>query len=239
MDHNHVEQRDDLTVLGLLTEPNRRALYEFVRAQHDWVSRDRASEAVGLGRGVTAHHLDRLAADGLLEVDYRRVNDRRGPGAGRPAKVYRRSPAEVAVSLPRRDYELAGQLLAEAAERATRDGSPIARAIDHVVREHGRSIARDAGTGRTSRVGVNTRRRRFLDALDSLGFEPELTDDGGVVLHNCPFHHLAQSHTELICEMNLAMLDSALGELGRTGWCAQLQPHEGHCCVRLQTVAEG
>jgi len=72
-----------------------------------------------------------------------------------------------------------------------------------------------------------------LDELDSRGFDPELVDDD-VVLHNCPFHQLAQSHTELICGMNLALLDSMLGELDNTGWCARLQPHDGYCCVRLQ-----
>jgi predicted ArsR family transcriptional regulator len=56
---------------------------------------------------------------------------------------------------------------------------------------------------------------------------------------NGPFHHLAQSHTELICGMNLSLLDGALDELDRTGWCAQLQPHEGRCCVRLLRVPQG
>jgi predicted ArsR family transcriptional regulator len=237
MDSPPDDQRDDLGVLGVLTEPNRRALYDFVVAQHDWVSRDRASDAVGLGRGVTAHHLDRLAANGLLEVDYRRCNDRRGPGAGRPAKVYRRAPAEIAVSVPPRDYELAGHLLAEAAERSKHDASPITHSIDGVARRHGRTIGLEARSGLDGRASRESRRLRFLEALDLLGFEPAETTEGGVVLRNCPFHHLAQLHTELICEMNLSLLDSALDEFGGTGWCARLQPLDGQCCVRLQTRA--
>jgi predicted ArsR family transcriptional regulator len=59
--------------------------------------------ALDLGRGVTAHHLDRLEDEGLLESEHRRLNDRRGPGAGRPAKVYRRTAAEISVNLPARD----------------------------------------------------------------------------------------------------------------------------------------
>lgn len=33
------------------------------------------------------------------------------------------------------------------------------------------------------------------------------------MLHNFPFHQLAQAHTELVCGMNLCMPDSFLAEL--------------------------
>ena len=76
---------DAVAAISSLGEPTRRALYDFVVASADWVSRDRAAEAVGIERGTAAHHLDRLAADGLLDVDYQRLSGRQGPGAGRPA----------------------------------------------------------------------------------------------------------------------------------------------------------
>src|SRR5687768_16389912 len=96
---------DRLGVLSGLAEPNRRALYEHIAGTGGWVSRDQAADALGLERGTTAHHLDRLAADGLLEVDFQRLSGRQGRGAGRPAKVYRRSGRQIGVSLPPRDYE--------------------------------------------------------------------------------------------------------------------------------------
>src|SRR6476620_3895290 len=77
-----------------LAEPHRRALYDYVSAQRAWVGREEAADAVGMRRGVAAHHLDRLADDGLLETDYRQLSERRGPGSGRPSKVYRRAPTE-------------------------------------------------------------------------------------------------------------------------------------------------
>ena len=52
------------------SEPNRRALYDYVVERRDWVSREQAAEALGLQRGIAAHHLDRLADDGLLQIDY-------------------------------------------------------------------------------------------------------------------------------------------------------------------------
>ncbi|MCZ7631147.1 MAG: hypothetical protein M5U19_19820 [Microthrixaceae bacterium] len=89
-----------LDALRALGEPTRRALYDHVVAVGDWVGRDAAADAVGIERPNAAHHLDRLAADGLLEVDYRRISGRRGPGAGRPAKLYRRALTEIGVTLP-------------------------------------------------------------------------------------------------------------------------------------------
>ena len=142
-DHPEVDERDELDTLGVLAEPNRRALYEYVVARRDWVSREQAADAVGLRRGIAAHHLDRLAGVGLLDVDYRRLTQRRGPGAGRPAKVYRRAAAEFAVSLPAREYELAGRLLADAADRSQRDGIPVADAIEQSARDEGRAIGAD------------------------------------------------------------------------------------------------
>jgi predicted ArsR family transcriptional regulator len=233
-----VEERDELATLGVLAEPNRRTLYEHVVAQRTWVSRDQAAKAVGLQRGIAAHHLDRLAAEGLLEVDYQRLNDRRGPGAGRPAKLYRRAPAEIAVSLPPRHYELAGRVLAEAADRSQRDGVPIARAIDHAARAEGRTIGTDAQQGLARHAGVRARRDRLFEVLRTRGFEPETRDDGVTVLHNCPFHDLAQQHTALICGMNLCLLDSLLAEFSDLGLHAELQPEASHCCVRIRSVID-
>jgi predicted ArsR family transcriptional regulator len=226
----------DLDAVGALAEPSRRALYDYVVAQHDWVSREQAADAVGLQRGIAAHHLDRLAQDGLLEIDYQRLSGRAGPGAGRPAKVYRRAGDEIGVSLPPRRYELAGRLLAEAADRARNAGTPIDRAVNDAAREEGRRIAHTTSERASRRSSTRGRRAALFDELRSLGFEPETLHDGVTVLRNCPFHHLAREHTELICTMNLRMLDSVLSELDGTELRAALEPESGYCCVRLHPV---
>ena len=43
------------------------------------------------------------------------------------------------------------------------------------------------------------------DVLAAHGYEPRLRGRT-VTLLNCPFHLLAQEHTELVCGMNLALL---------------------------------
>lgn len=232
-----IDQRpDEVQAISTLGEPSRRSLYDFVVHHGGWVSRDAAAEAVGLERGTAAHHLDRLADEGLLEVDYRRLSGRTGPGAGRPAKLYRRADRDFNVSLPPRKYRLAGELLARAAERCRRDGVDISDALDAEASDEGRrwaEIVTERLQGPESRR-AGTRRDALVNLLDEQGFEPRVESDDVVTLRNCPFDYLASEHTDLICGMNLCVLDAAVEGVGRTGVRASLEPGDGHCCVRLR-----
>src|SRR3954452_14917889 len=111
--------------LAALGEPLRRALYCHVVAQSTPVSRDQAAAGIGVARHVAKFHLDKLAEDGLLATEYQRPPGRTGPGAGRPAKVYRRADYEIAVSLPERRYDLAAHVMADAIAASTGSGAPV------------------------------------------------------------------------------------------------------------------
>ena len=89
MDASPIEGR--LDAIAPLAEPVRRSLYLYVVGRPDAVGRDEAASAVGIGRPLAAFHLDRLVEAGLLRAEYRRLSGRTGPGAGRPAKLYRRA----------------------------------------------------------------------------------------------------------------------------------------------------
>src|SRR5512141_785493 len=115
--------------IAALGEPVRRSLYKYVVGEPGPVSRDQAAAGAGVARHTAKFHLDKLVDDGLLEVEFSRPPGRRGPGAGRPTKFYRRAAREVAVSLPERHYELAGRLLAQAIIDAGRDDVPVADAL--------------------------------------------------------------------------------------------------------------
>src|SRR5919107_538239 len=134
---------DHVAVVGALAEPTRRALYEQVVEVDDWVSRDQAADLADVPRATAAHHLDRLVDAGLLEVTYRRLSERSGPGAGRPAKLYRRASRDFSVSLPPRDYELAGELLARGVVTALRDRTDVLRAVLDEAAAEGRSFAEE------------------------------------------------------------------------------------------------
>jgi predicted ArsR family transcriptional regulator len=51
------------------------------------------------------------------------------------------------------------------------------------------------------------------------------------VLHNCPFHQLAIRNRDLICGMNLALVQGFAAGLGATGLSPALDPGPGRCCV--------
>jgi len=72
--------------------------------------------------------------------------------------------------------------------------------------------------------------------LEAQGYEPRI-EGGAVTLVNCPFHRLARDHTELVCGMNLRLVEGVLDGLGSTGLTARLHPDPARCCVRLPLPA--
>ncbi len=217
---------NQLTSVGALAEPARRRLYEYVLAQPTSVSRERAAEAVGLPVHSVKFHLDKLVAAGLLEVEYRRLTGRSGPGAGRPAKLYRRSAREVALSVPPRRYDLAGEVLAEAVDRAVRQAVPVGETVRRVAHEAGHALAAEPGEDGGDDL------TRTCRVLARHGYEPRIVDQE-LCLANCPFDRLASDHTELVCGLNLSLIDGVLHGLEVETLTARLAPQGGLCCVRV------
>ena len=110
------------------------------------MSRDEAAAGVGVPRHTAKFHLDKLADDGLLEVEFALRTRRRGPGAGRPAKLYGPASRELAVTLPERRYELAAQLMARAIAGPRRGDISVADALRAAARDRGRLIGDQALT---------------------------------------------------------------------------------------------
>ena len=135
---------EDATGIAALADPVRRRLYLFVCAQSGPVSRDQAAEAVGVPVHQAKFHLDKLEAEGLLESEYARLSGRRGPGAGRSSKLYRRTARQISVSLPDREYELAGRLMADAIDEAAATGQPVVDTLYRLAATEGRSMGEGA-----------------------------------------------------------------------------------------------
>ncbi len=208
---------DDLDRIAPLSEPVRRRLYEYVAAAAGPVDRDQAAAGTGIGRPLAAHHLDRLVEAGLLVAEYRRRSGRSGPGAGRPAKFYRRPlDRDVTVTLPERRYDLAAEILAEGVER---DAAAPARVVA-AARRRGEAIGAGAGSD-------------VLKLLTDQGYEPVASADGAILMRNCPFHALIDEHRDLTCGMNHALLEGVLDAAGVEGYTAELRPEDGRCCVVL------
>jgi predicted ArsR family transcriptional regulator len=226
-----VSARPDLAAqvesLALLVDRTRRAIFLHAASSPVEVSRDEAAAAVGVSRKLAVFHLEKLVDAGLLEPVYRRLTGRSGPGAGRPAKLYRRSSRRFEVSLPARRYELAARILVEALQTA---GEPDLEPVRRTAREVGIGIGRSLWTRAGPRPAQERLRSEMLRTLTEFGFQP-LRDDGLVRLRNCPFEALARDHRSLICDMNLALLTGLRDGSRTTSLIPELDPVPGCCCV--------
>lgn len=219
MDRRDAPDTGDLDGLSTLTDPVRRRLYDEVSAHDDPVGREDAARAVGISRTLAAYHLDRLVDAGLLSTTYARPAGAGGPGAGRPAKRYRRVQEDRTVSVPPRDYGLVADLLATAVDEDGDDGR-VHRALLSAAESEGRAAgASDAD---------------LCTVLAERGYEPDVDEAGDIDLRNCPFHRLSRSHTALVCGLNHAMLGSLLEARGEDRTRAELCPREGRCCVVIR-----
>src|SRR5215471_17349463 len=157
--------RDPLRAIGRLADPVRRRLYDIVASRSQPTSREAAAEEAGIRRSLAAYHLDKLVAEGLLDTSYARTGERTGPGAGRTAKLYRRSDAEFSASLPPRDYERAAVLLAAALDREP-TGAARTALVEGAYRL-GRETVAPAGEDADP----------LVNALAATGYEPVCAGD--------------------------------------------------------------
>ncbi|HWM33833.1 MAG TPA: helix-turn-helix domain-containing protein [Pseudolysinimonas sp.] len=209
---------DAVAAISALDDPVRAAIYDHVAGHDGAVGRDDVAAALQLPRSTAAFHLDRLAASGLVTVEYRRREGRSGPGAGRPAKLYTASDEEIGVTIPDRHYDLMGRLLASAIEQSSARAEPVLDALRGTASAAGRAAGREAGS--------------FDAVLEATGYRPAASGDG-VVMRNCPFHRLATAHTDVVCAAAHAYLCGAAEATGGDPGDVMLEPGAGRCCVRI------
>ncbi|MFE5407760.1 helix-turn-helix transcriptional regulator [Microbacterium sp. NPDC056569] len=214
--------------VAALADPHRRELYRLATERP--ISRDDAASALGMPRSTAAVNLDRLADAGLLTISHQRRSGRTGPGAGRPAKLYRAADAELAATFPERHYELAGELLAAAAQKADEHGVPVREALDIEAFAAGAAIgAGSADLEEALTVCGYAPRAKEVVAADAA----EDAASGDLVLENCPFHALATRHTALICGANLELV-KGLATATDDARTPVLAPVAGRCCVEIR-----
>jgi predicted ArsR family transcriptional regulator len=219
-----------LAAVSSLEDPVRARLYQVVAGRARPVGRDEAAAAAGIGRPLAAYHLDKLVELGLLTASYQRPEGRTGPGAGRPPKLYARSEREFAVTVPPRDYEVAARLLAVAVECDATGQSQTA--LRNAARQYGANLGMRSRPCPTAGEAMET-------ILRDHGFEPWRAEDGTVQLRNCPFHQLAALHPDMVCGMNLALVDGLITSLGASDMHPDLDPQRGRCCVVISADRPG
>ena len=192
----------DLTAVAPLAEPIRQQLYLYLRERDEPVGREEAARHVGVKARLAAFHLDKMAEAGLLDVEYRRLSGRAGPGAGRTAKVYSVSSRSFSVQIPQTRYALAASMMASALSGggSRPDGVESLQDVATTVGGSlGDEIRQETQTNKARQEAV---RRK----LKQLGYEPRVEESGEWTLRNCIFSELSASHRELVCGMNAAFV---------------------------------
>ena len=226
-----------ITSLSTLDDRVRAEIFFYVARSGDYVTRDQAAKALRITRRMAAFHLDKLAEAGLVDVSFKRVSGRTGPGAGRSSKLYRRSARRLNVSIPARNYELMARLLASALKRTKGASAP------HQLESEARSFGLSIGAAASTQVSRPSNRKRQLkvlvDELTRLGFEPFDDGNGTLRLRNCPYHDMAREDPDLVCSMNLNLMRGVTEGLALADVSPTREPIEGMCCVAFHIAGKG
>ena len=221
----------DLMAVALLAEPTRQRLYLYLRERNEPVGREEAARHAGIKPRLAAFHLDRMAEAGLLDVGYRRLSGRVGPGAGRPAKVYSISSRPFSVEVPQTRYGLAASMMATALSTAG-PGADGAESLQNVATAVGENLG---GEIRQQTRAKGARLEAVRGKLKQLGYEPQVDESGEWTMRNCIFAELSASHRELVCSMNAAFVTGLLDGARLKSLRVERRLVRPGCCVRLAT----
>jgi len=224
-----------IRAVAALDDPQRRRLYDVVRAARRPVTREEAARAGDISRKLAAFHLDKMVASSLLEVVDPPVSGPRR--VGRTPKRYQPVPAALSVSVPSRSYQELATMLVLAA--ATQEATESAEAARHRVgrargRELGASVERGAFRGR---LGPERALAFVESVLAQEGFEPYRSQAGRLRLSNCPFHPVTGCAPALVCGINVDYLGGLLEGLGVEALSVSFAPVPGECCVEVRAGA--
>jgi predicted ArsR family transcriptional regulator len=189
-----------------------RAALLYVRGSSGAVTADEAAGALGVHRTVARRRLERLAHAGLLETRFERRGGRRGPGAGRPAKLYAVAPESQPLEFPQRRF---ATLVARLLDELPADRRP--QVLRRVGEGFGRDLARasELHPSGTLATGLES----VCSAVRSLGFQASLErvdgDTAVISTPTCPLRPLV-----------LERLEAA--EIDRGMWAALVEQGVGH-----------
>jgi predicted ArsR family transcriptional regulator len=173
--------------LAAAGDPQLRRVLLYARGRRDPFAADDVAVVLGVHRNVARSRLDRLVEAGFLAVTPERRGGRRGPGAGRPAKIYRVAPELEGVEFP--DRRLA-ELITLLVQRVPVRGRP--KALREAGAEFGRKLAAAAGLKRSRNVATGL--EQVCDALGMLGFQASVVsldgDHAELTSATCPLRPL-------------------------------------------------
>lgn len=184
----------------------------------------------GMHPNTVREHLDALVDRGLATRERGTAT-----GRGRPAWYY--AAAEDRHEPDPRVREYAGLAGALAAHIARTSADPTADALAAGI-EWGRSIA--SGASGPQPAGVAQARRRVVEILGDLGFDPHADSRATTVgLRRCPLLDTARRYPGVVCSVHLGIVRGALAELGGEPERTELLPFAEPDACRLHLATQG
>src|SRR5438046_9883166 len=161
------------------------------------------AETLALHPNTVRPHLERMREVGLLDVEV----EARG-SVGRPQHRYSLAADAPSLGLEPAAFPLLAQLWGSAAAGAGVAGEDAAAAS----RGQGRAMA--------ARSGHGTCAQALTRALDELGFDPAMADNGElatIAFTHCPYRELAEAHPELVCHLHRGLVEGFVEDHGGAG----------------------
>jgi predicted ArsR family transcriptional regulator len=184
---------------------------------------------LGLHENTARKHLEGLAERGLVQRGLVERAPDAADGRGRPAVSYRALPQRAEPDARMRDYAgLAGALARHIGETSD---NPEADAI-----AIGEKWAADLVSGEPL-ASPQPIELRILKAFDSMGFAPELDDDGdSIALTRCPLIDAALAEPTVVCSVHFGVARGLMRAHGADASRARLTPFSevGACRLHLR-----
>ena len=190
-----------------------------------YLMKQRSASAAQIGRGLTMsaasvrHHLSIMLADGRIAL----IGDSRGPGRGRPVKLYGLSEKTLGDNFAL----LSDAVLAEMLKKL----SPAKR--DKVINEIAGNLALQLGKQNNSNANVPTAKRlsNIVEKLNELHYQArwEAGAQGPKILFaHCPYAAIIEKHPEL-CQMDAALIGATMKISARQ--ISKIEPGTTQACI--------
>lgn len=206
----------------MLSGQSRVRVLEVLRGEHTPLSVAEIAAQVDLHPNTIRLHLDQLVEAGLAS---RAQENRDRPG--RPRWVYAAvaavpakdiGPSSTQPEIEESRYKMLAEVLVNHLEHAAPEPAAEATAAG---RAWGRVLTRGTSVPPTMQQATTD----LAELLDDLGFGPHTTGPGQTIeLHRCPFRHLAEEHSPVVCGIHLGLMQGALAKRGAPMQASGLEP---------------
>lgn len=199
-------EQQTLKITGVLSDPTRYSIYQYVSRQHRDVTVQEIADTFKIHANVARLHLTKLEDVNMLVSDTKKT----GKG-GRPSRFYRLSDEVISLQFPYRDY----QKLAEIAlDSLLSFGEPGEAALIQTGEKFGEETAKSyIGTLEQNLDQMSPQEKiKFIEKISlNQGLNPviEYDEEKGEIIfkvYNCTFKELV-NHSPSICKMHHAFIN--------------------------------